>query len=60
MAAAISRIGAVIAAFLFPVTMAELGTNTTLVLAAIFPIIGLIASVLWAPETKGKDIDIFA
>lgn len=40
--------------------MAELGTNTTLVLAAIFPIIGLIASVLWTPETKGKDIDIFA
>jgi len=60
MAAAISRIGAAIAVFLFPVTMAELGTNTTLVLAAIFPIIGLIASVLWAPETKGKDIDIFA
>ncbi len=60
MAAAISRIGAAIAAFLFPVTMAELGTNTTLVLAAIFPIIGLIALVLWAPETKGEDIDIFA
>ncbi|WP_275587883.1 MFS transporter [Brevibacterium luteolum] len=60
MAAAISHIGAAIAAFFFPVTMGELGTTTTLVLAAIFPIIGLIASMMWAPETNGKDIDTFA
>lgn len=59
MAAAMSRIGAAVATFLFPATMASFGVNVTLILAAAFPFVGLIASVLWAPETKGKDIDIF-
>lgn len=57
LAAAMSRIGAAGATFLFPVSLANLGVGTTLVLIAAFPIVGLVASLLWAPETKNQDID---
>lgn len=59
-AAAMSRIGASVATFLFPLALTSLGISTTLVLAAVFPIIGLIASLLWAPETKHQDLDALA
>lgn len=57
LAAAMSRIGAAGAAFLFPASLANLGVGVTLVLIAAFPIVGLVASLLWAPETKDQDID---
>lgn len=56
-AAAFSRIGAAGATYLFPVTLTTLGVGPTLLLAAAFPAVGLVASMLWAPETKDKGID---
>lgn len=57
MAAAMSRIGASIATFFFPIALENLGVHTTLVIASLFPIIGLVASLLWAPETKNVELD---
>ncbi|RBP65013.1 putative MFS transporter [Brevibacterium sanguinis] len=55
--AAISRIGAAGATYLFPVTLEHLGVTSTLLIAAAFPAVGLIASLLWAPETKYTALD---
>lgn len=56
-AAAISRLGAAGATYLFPLALDSLGVSMTLLLMAAFPIIGLIASVRWAPETKNLALD---
>lgn len=50
--ASMSRLGAALATYLLPVLIASFGVNTSLLLLALFPIVGLIASVLWAPETS--------
>lgn len=51
-AAAFSRIGAALATYLLPLTLQTLGIAATLLIAAVFPLIGLISSMMWAPETK--------
>ncbi|TGD12827.1 MFS transporter [Brevibacterium sp. S111] len=56
-AAAFSRVGAAGATYLFPVTLDHLGVSSTLLIAAIFPLIGFIASIFWAPETKYSALD---
>lgn len=56
-AAAFSRVGAAGATYLFPVTLEHLGVSSTLLIAAIFPLIGFIASIFWAPETKYSALD---
>jgi len=56
-AAAFSRIGAAGATYLFPVTLEHLGVTQTLLIAAAFPAVGLVASLLWAPETKSLALD---
>ncbi len=55
--AAVSRIGAAGATYLFPVTLEQLGVTSTLLIAAAFPAVGLIASLVWAPETKFTALD---
>ncbi len=55
--AAFSRISAAGATYLFPWLMTELGTSTTMLIVAIFPLIGLVASIAWAPETKEKSLE---
>ncbi|MEZ0166802.1 MFS transporter [Kineococcus sp. LSe6-4] len=51
-AAAFSRIGAALATYLLPVSLDTLGAHGTLLLAAVFPLVGLVASLAWAPETR--------
>lgn len=57
-AAAFSRVGAAGATYLFPVTLDYLGVSSTLLIAAIFPLVGFIASIFWAPETKYSALDV--
>lgn len=52
--AAFSRISAAAAVYLLPASLERFGTSTSMILMAVFPAIGLIASILWAPETKRK------
>ncbi|MGO3153565.1 MAG: MFS transporter [Galactobacter sp.] len=56
-AAAFSRVGAAGATYLFPLTLAHLGVTQTLLIAAAFPALGFIVSLLWAPETKKVVLD---
>ncbi|GAA2178176.1 MFS transporter [Leucobacter tardus] len=49
--AAMSRLGAALATYLMPILIAAVGINASLLLLAIFPLVGLIASILLAPET---------
>jgi putative MFS transporter len=57
-AAAISRVGAAGATYLFPVTLEHFGVSSTLLIAAIFPMVGFVASIFWAPETKYSALDV--
>lgn len=51
-AAAFSRLSAAAATYLLPVTMQEYGVSATLLIMSLFPLLGLLMSILWAPETK--------
>lgn len=53
-AAAMSRLGAALATYLLPVIIDAQGAQVALLVIAVFPLIGLIASIFWAPETKEK------
>ncbi|MFC7401325.1 MFS transporter [Citricoccus sp. GCM10030269] len=53
-AAAMSRVGAVISTFLLPITLEGLGNAPTMIILAGIAGLGVVISVLWAPETKGK------
>lgn len=55
-ATAISRLGSVVSTFLLPVLMASLGVAPTILILAGVLAIGLLVSVLWAPETKHKTL----
>jgi putative MFS transporter len=55
-AAATSRVGAVISTFLRPVALERFGNGPTMVLLAGIAGLGLVMSILWAPETKGKSL----
>lgn len=50
--AAFSRISAALVTYMLPWLMATFGGAVTMLLMAVFPIVGLIASIVWAPETK--------
>lgn len=52
--AAFSRISAASAVYLLPVTLEALGASVTMIIMAMFPLLGLILSIFWAPETKRK------
>jgi putative MFS transporter len=55
-AAGISRIGAFAGTFLLPIGMARFGVTRIILGAAALSAIGLVISMLWAPETKGTSI----
>ena len=55
-ATAISRLGSVISTFLLPVLMASLGVGPTMLVLAGVLAVGLVVSVLWAPETKHQSL----
>ncbi|WLQ07748.1 MFS transporter [Arthrobacter oryzae] len=54
LATAVSRLGSVASTFLLPISMTNFGLGTTMMILAGVLAIGLIVSVLWAPETKNK------
>lgn len=54
--AAFSRISAAGVTYLLPYLLQAFGFSATLIMMAGFPILGLIATLLWAPETKGKQL----
>jgi MFS transporter, putative metabolite transport protein len=55
-AAAVSRVGAFAGTFLLPPSLARLGVTTVILGACGLSLAGLLISVPWAPETKGKAI----
>lgn len=55
-AAAVSRIGAFAGTFLLPIALAHWGVRTVIFGACGLSVAGLLISVPWAPETKGKAI----
>jgi putative MFS transporter len=55
-AAGISRIGAFVGTFLLPIGLAHLGVKTVILGASALSLAGLLISIPWAPETKGKAI----
>ncbi|CAM3066681.1 Sugar transporter [Paracoccus aminovorans] len=54
--AAFSRISAATAVYLLPTSLEMFGASKTMIVMALFPLIGLIFSILWAPETKRKQL----
>jgi len=54
LAAGVSRIGAFVGTFLLPIGLAHLGVKTVILGAGALSLVGLLISVPWAPETKGK------
>ena len=54
--AAFSRISAAGVTYLLPYLLQRFGFSTTIILMASVPLLGLILSIIWAPETKGKHL----
>ncbi|MCL4067911.1 MFS transporter [Pseudomonas sp. GX19020] len=52
--AAFSRISAAAAVYLLPYALETLGASAALMIMAGLPLLGLVMSILWAPETKRK------
>lgn len=57
LASSLSRIGAAIGTYLVPLALTVIGIGPTMLLAAGVTLIGFLASVVWAPETKGLSLD---
>lgn len=55
-AAAVSRVGAFVGTFVLPAALARYGVTTVILSAGVLSGVGLIISLLWAPETKGKQL----
>ena len=53
----ISRIGAAVGTFATPWALAELGLSATMYIAAGIALVGVLVSVLMAPETKDTELD---
>lgn len=55
-AAAMSRIGAAIGTFLLPIGMNAWGTGPVMLLGCAVLVVGLIVSIMWAPETTNLEL----
>lgn len=55
-AAAMSRIGAAIGTFLLPLGLVSLGVGPVMLISAGILVVGLIVSVMWAPETTNLEL----
>jgi putative MFS transporter len=53
LASSLSRIGAAIGTYLVPLALATLGIGTTMIIAGVITLLGLLVSIAWAPETRG-------
>jgi putative MFS transporter len=56
-ATSVSRVGAAIGTFLFPIGMARLGASNLMLLVGAVCAVGGIVSVFYAPETRGLSLD---
>jgi putative MFS transporter len=55
-ATSISRFGAAVGTFLFPIGLASLGVNSLMVIAGLICVFGGVVSIFWAPETRGMSL----
>ncbi|OSZ45872.1 MFS transporter [Alcaligenes faecalis] len=55
-AVSISRIGAAVGTFLLPIGIAAIGVHSTTLITALMAGVGLLACILWAPETHGLSL----
>jgi MFS transporter, putative metabolite transport protein len=55
-AAGMSRVGAAIGTFLLPIGLASWGTGPVMLVGVGVCVLGLIVSVMWAPETTGLEL----
>jgi putative MFS transporter len=55
-ATAMSRVGAFVGTFLMPLSLSKLGVGTTMILGTIVTVLGLLVSLMWAPETKDRNL----
>src|SRR5689334_15768193 len=53
LASSLSRIGAAVGTYLVPLALTGLGIGTTMIIAGVITLVGLLVSVAWAPETRG-------
>lgn len=53
-ATSVTRIGSAIGTYLVPVGLVSLGLGPTMLIGAGITLVGLLASIAWAPETKGQ------
>lgn len=56
--AAMSRIGAAVGTFFLPLALSSWGTGPVMLISAGILLVGLIVSVLWAPETTGVELSV--
>lgn len=56
-AVAFSRIGAAVGTYLVPISLEKLGASTTMFLGVAITLVGFLACVLWAEETRGRPLD---
>ncbi|QUH03388.1 MFS transporter [Saccharopolyspora erythraea] len=56
LAVALSRIGAAVGTYLVPLSLESLGTSATMYIGTAITLVGLLACVLWAEETKGLSL----
>jgi hypothetical protein len=56
MAVAFSRIGAAVGTYLVPVSLTHFGLAPTMYAGGLITVIGLIACLAWAEETKGRSL----
>ncbi len=52
--AAFSRISAAAAVYLLPYALQTFGASASILIMAMFPLLGFVLSIMWAPETKRK------
>ncbi|GAA2203598.1 MFS transporter [Sinomonas flava] len=56
LASSLSRIGAATGTYLVPLALSGLGIGTTMIIAAIITLLGMVVSIAWAPETRGMTL----
>lgn len=55
--ASLSRIGAAVGTWVVPLALESVGIGYTMLGAAAVTFIGLVVSLLWAPETRGMSLE---
>jgi putative MFS transporter len=56
LASSLSRIGAAVGTYLVPLALTTLGIGTTMIIAGVVTLIGMVVSMAWAPETRGMTL----